>query len=66
MKDAKQFTKDKAQKCKNDKFEKSQSYATAISLKNLNPMQLQQQNQHLPVPPKRMIMMRRNLINMIS
>jgi hypothetical protein len=31
MKDAKQFTKDKAQKWKKDKLEKSQSYATATA-----------------------------------
>jgi hypothetical protein len=37
-----------------------------INLKNHNPMQMQQQKQYLPVPPNRMIMMRRNLINMIS
>jgi hypothetical protein len=54
MKDAKQFTKDKSQKWNKDK------------LKNLDPLQLQQQKQHLPVPPRIMIMMKTNLINMIS
>jgi hypothetical protein len=31
MKDAKQFTKDKAQKWKKDKLEKAQSFATATA-----------------------------------
>jgi hypothetical protein len=54
MKDATQFTKEKDWN------------GRRTSLKKLNPLQLQQQKQHLPVPPKRMILMRTNLISIIS